>query len=144
MNVLDYNSREDVYDFNCGGFALMNFEWYVPVAYRNADCFSEQMVERCANETLEEMPELSRVRHYSDVPDEYDVIGFRVGYYSDDWIDDLHYILRRDGAWYHKMGSAQICEFEEDPDGEWCNGRYNSKIVWFAKNYSGEMLDKVA
>ena len=144
MDVLEYNSREDIFDFNCGGFAFMNFEWYVPAAYRNAEYFDEKLVEDCANETLEEMPELSRVRHYSDVPNEYDVIGFRLGYYDDDQIDDLHHILRRNGVWYHKIGSAAIYEFYENPDSDWCDGRYNSKIVWFAKKYSSKTVDKVA
>ena len=153
INTLALNSLTNLDEYNCGGFALCIEDWYSPDEYDEGQNMSD-MLEDCANSIQKDFPELTRVSDYFDIPDELDVIGFRlsIGEEDDDeWDDerqqyvgtgelhefvtDFHFILRSGGIWYHKPGGRPIKRVYFDIDGEWPhNGwNYNSDIVWFVR-----------
>ncbi len=155
MDLLSYNSTTNIDDYNCGGFALHCFDWYAPEHYNYGQETIDDMLEDCANDILTDFPELTRVSHYSGVPKELDVIGFRVAvtefpatYFcpeKNEWIenydnmevcgDDFHFILRHKGVWYHKPGDRPIEKCDFHPEDEWPHRTlpYDSDIVWFVR-----------
>lgn len=161
-NPLDYNSTPFVESFNCGGFALQTLDWFIPQSWIDYGYYvvddedMESLLEDCCNDILIDYKDfryndgyqLSIVSDYKLVPQNVEVIGFRFAYYpnedylveeenEDDYqyqLDDFHFIWRdTKGNWWDKPGNGNVKVFFEDEIYEDWNGRYNGKIVWFAK-----------
>lgn len=157
-NLLAYNKRQNIREYNCGGFALGSKHWYVPQAFRaRPDSYEDldtinELFENSVKDILKDFPRLKRIKHYSDAPENVDVIGFRfairfpgdeLSYENDDGtyeeeveeldIDDFHFLLRRNGTWWHKPGSGLIRHYLGDPEEDWPRGYcdYNGEIAWF-------------
>ena len=96
------NSNKRVY--NCGGYALGTFNWYLPAATLEdfnecMECLDEKsLLEQFTSNILEEFLNLERI-DFSDIPKVKDIIiGFAVKER-----DDFHFIRRgRNFQWYHK------------------------------------------
>jgi hypothetical protein len=160
INLCELNSKTDLFDYNCGGFALNEPDWYCPYSYDEGQDIPT-MIEECVTDILKDFPELSKVSHYSNVPDKFDVIGFRLCVADiemhDDYdnkgnaividmskpgrmieeVRDLHFILRSEGIWYHKPGSKQVEIIDFDVDEEWPHNEwnYNTDTVWFMRDH---------
>lgn len=130
--------------YNCAGYALETFNWYVPIrqdddvdAYewgsfdeieRNAMSFEFVSQILADFDDVRLIPSLDCVRK-----DEY-AFAFRVG------VDDFHFVKRgRNGQWYEKRGSGSIYRMTEEKvfHSEWEDGRYNGAIFLFAKKRGG-------
>ena len=151
-------SNTDTDAYNCGGFALGTYSWYVP--YRSDE--QVQIYERWANiqmcldadnmadridarvtaypyvvslfnlfveRILEDFPSVRRVQTFEEIKPDERIILFRIG------ADDFHFIVSFDHKhWWHKYGWNYIEELCEDEvlDTEWANGRYFSPIAILA------------
>ena len=120
--------------YNCGGFALGTFSWYMPQYNTWAECETEANYRtyHCIRTMLEEFSDLRIIPHISCLaPDEY-AIAFRIS--SD---GDFHYLKRgRNGIWYSKLGSQEKITKHTDEyvfEEHWCDGRYGGPLVLFAK-----------
>lgn len=130
--------------YNCAGYALETFNWYVPVpagsdtediewgspleTERNMMAFEFVSQILADFDDVRLVPALSCVRS-----DEY-AFAFRVG------VDDFHFVKRgRNGQWYEKRGSGSIYRMTEEKvfHSEWEDGRYNGAIFLFAKKRGG-------
>ena len=126
--------------YNCAGYALETFNWYVPVPSgsdtediewgsfeeleRNAMSFEFISQILADFDDVRLIPSLECLRK-----DEY-AFAFRVG------VDDFHFVKRgRNGQWYEKRGSGPIYRMTEEKvfHSEWEDGRYNGAIFLFAK-----------
>lgn len=134
-------------DYNCGGYALGTFNWYLP--YEDYDCSTwslyydrgmtpDGMADFYAEFMLKDF--LGRLRQIKSVKEktlDEKVIAFRCGE------SDFHFCVRGDnGVWYHKPGSNTIRRIKKEevfsdkwvsPDG-WTI--YDSKIILFAMKKS--------
>ena len=142
---LKNTSRET---YNCAGYALGTFSWYLPIPNEDDPCEynwgSEEEIERNAlsfmfvRQILRDfhdirlIPAIECVRH-----DEY-AIAFRVGN------DDFHFIKQgKNGIWYEKRGGLPtIFRMTEREvfNTEWNRGRYNGPIFLFAKRCNTMLL----
>ena len=150
----------DRYDYNCGGFALGTFDWYVPSSYE--EDYDNETIEQIEVTDIRQEYYNSRLDHY-DACDEIanyfiknmcnDLIGVReieaeselkeneylVAFKAA--IDDFHYARRlSNGRWFHKMGSCEITEIQETQvyDDTWwlrmtCG--YNGRLRLLAVQY---------
>lgn len=131
------NTEEVTY--NCGGYALGTFSWYLPHSGHiwggGSAHWSMEKMERITAECVEQMLEdFSDLRVISDLREvkrsEY-AIAFRV---SAD--GDFHYARHsRFQTWTHKQGAWWIGTMtrKEVLTTNWCGGRYNGPLVLFAK-----------
>lgn len=133
-------------EYNCGGFALGNKEWYLPYDYESWDDYidsdsmmhelsKEDLLEVYVNHMLVEMPNLRIIGSEHELVDGEVLVLFRIG------DDDFHFVRKnpQDGKYYHKMGwLPEIYEMskEEVYSDDWLC-RYDSRIVMFAllENY---------
>lgn len=137
------NSENTEYSsFNCAGFALETYSWYLPVPddtdIDSADWGSTNELKRNAlslmfvNQILLDFYEDTRlITSLKQVKaDEY-AFAFRVGE------DDFHFVKRDylTGVWAEKRGGGDIYFMDEDEvfHSAWNNGRYNGPIFLFAK-----------
>lgn len=113
--------------YNCGGFALGTYDWYVPYAYR-ADSwyyyfkeFDEGYLTKeeaitgltnaCVDFMLNDLDGIRVIENESEIKKNEYAVAFRVSFED----DDFHYARRSDeGVWYHKMGGTEIrkCDFD--------------------------------
>lgn len=133
----------DKADYNCGGYALGTFSWYLPSRTReeysdimgHADIGDMDVALTLAAEAIvAELPGWSIVpfalvmeRKYS--PKAYEVVAMRFCYY------DFHFWkLGRNWNWYDKMGCrGQINRHAfNDARNVW-NDRYDSSVVCFIR-----------
>ena len=131
------NTKEGTY--NCGGYALGTFSWYLPHSEDVWDGmfahWDVEKIERITAECVEQMlKDFSDLRVISDLREvkrsEY-AIAFRV---SAD--GDFHYARHsRFQTWKHKQGAWWIGTMtrKEVLTTNWCGGRYNGPLVLFAK-----------
>lgn len=132
------NTEECTY--NCGGYALGTFSWYLPHdepvwGGGRSVRWNREKMERITRECVENMlDDFSDLRVITDLHEvcrnEY-AIAFRVS--SD---GDFHYARHtRFHTWTHKRGAWIIDSMtrKEILTTEWCGGRYNGPIVLFAK-----------
>lgn len=130
-------------DFNCGGYALETFNWYLPygedfpkywsraVSDITEDMVAYMLADKLGLRVINSLTELA--------PTEY-AIAFRVG------CGDFHFIKRgHNGQWYSKMGSSR--EIERVPEHNvFCEPwpgfgmQYDGPIVLFAKEYQDVSL----
>ena len=128
----------DQYDYNCGGYALGTFSWYLPCYDINIWGWWKNWTESQVAELTEEAVEIM-LRDFSDLRlimdlrqvryDEY-AIAFRIS--SD---GDFHF-CKQDSRkrWTHKAGSSPIRRISQTHIfGSAWNGRYDGPIILFAK-----------
>ncbi len=138
------NVRNTVrHTYNCGGYALGTFSWYLPYEsdrygfvwgnHLTAKRMSE-ITDKCVEFMLHDFADLRVIESVADLQKGEYAIAFRLS--SD---GDFHYIKRnRMGLWTHKRGaSSNIWVMPKDMvlNSVWCN-RYNGKIVLLAKKMS--------
>lgn len=133
----------DKADYNCGGYALGTFSWYLPSRTREeysdimgyADNGDMDVALTLASEAIvNELPGWSIVpfalvmeRKYS--PKAYEVVAMRFCYY------DFHFWkLGRNWNWYDKMGCREQINRHafNDARNVW-NDRYDSPVVCFIR-----------
>lgn len=118
-------------DYNCGGYALKTFSWYMPQhtsLYSNKVSIFAEMVESI----LEDFPNLRRIQNPNQVSPKTEIIAFRINYRG----RDFHFLRRAaNGHWFHKRGSVNyistITKKEVFSDC-WCDCYYG-KIAWFVE-----------
>lgn len=120
------NTNKNIY--NCGGYALETFSWYVPRDSHGR--VNNAMHDDSIQTMLKDFPTLRIINTIDDLqPNEY-----AIAYKTSE--NDFHFIKRsNNGHWFHKMGDCDIIEtmpvntvFNE----KW-NGRYDSELTLFAK-----------
>ena len=86
--------------YNCGGYALESFSWYLPRLNGDDVCRADgTTIEDCVKAMEEDFPNLRRIQEISELKENEYAVAFRLSDY------DFHYIKRaRNGHWYHKMG----------------------------------------
>lgn len=132
--------------YNCGGYALGIFSWYLPYDNDNEQPYHYGMnydevmtaLEIGVDTMLEDFAHrhirlLHSVKEIDELGENEYAFAFRV---SDD--GDFHYVKRgRNGVWYHKMGARMEIETmsrEEVFSHSWCH-RYTGPIALFAIEY---------
>lgn len=145
LNMLGLRNirNTDKADYNCGGYALGTFSWYLPSRTREeytdiigyADIDDMDTALTLASEAIvAELPSWSTVpfslimeRKYP--PKDYEIVAMRFCYY------DFHFWkLGRNWNWYDKMGGCgQINRHAfNDVRYKW-NDRYDSPVVCFIR-----------
>lgn len=133
----------DKADYNCGGYALGTFSWYLPSRTRkeytdimgHADIGDMDTALTLASEAIvNELPGWSVIpfalvmeRKYS--PKDYEIVAMRFCYY------DFHFWkLGRNWNWYDKMGCREQINRHafNDARNVW-NDRYDSPVVCFIR-----------
>lgn len=102
-NVKNTTKRE----YNCAGYALGCFSWYCPdntERYcRFDECLEENMHEQTmyfVNHILRDFPSLRLIDSIKQAQKRDEVVAFRLS----TKIPDFHFMVRKHGRWYHKMG----------------------------------------
>lgn len=151
-------SNTDTDAYNCGGFALGTYSWYVPYrsdeqmniydlwaniqmcldvdniadridARETAHTYVVSLLNLFVKRILEDFPSVRRVQTFEEIKPDERIILFRTG------ADDFHFIVSFDHKhWWHKYGWNCIEELCEDEvlDTEWANGRYFGPIAILA------------
>ena len=131
------------YDYNCMGYALDTYSWLI--AYMEdgeTDPFNvgvdkeeqEEILMSCAKYLLNNfsLTPITREEAYN-THDKKEIVAFRIAEY------DFHFMVRRkNGSWYHKMGSQDIHRIDKDKvfANVWrndCGDVYDSEILFFEK-----------
>lgn len=130
----------DQFDYNCAGFALGTFSWYLPTrtngmwgSWFENDEEIAKLTQECVQVMLEDFADLRVIADMSELGIGEYAIAFRL---SAD--GDFHYIKQVFyGDWKHKTGIGNIYEISQEEvfTTEWCGGRYNGPIVLFAKKF---------
>lgn len=128
------------WDYNCGGYALDTFSWYLPNDEADRDKFwgwqehsyekMEIITRTCVDWMLNDFNDLRVIQHLNEVRHDEYAIAFRVS--SD---GDFHYIKQgKSRTWTHKCGSSYIRTMTrwEVFHTNW-NDRYDGPIILFAK-----------
>lgn len=132
-----------VSDYNCMGYALDAYSWLI--AYledEETDAFiygvskqeQEKVLMSCAKYLLNNfsLVPITREQAYN-VHGRKQIIAFRIAKY------DFHFMVRRkNGSWYHKMGSQDINRIDKEKvfADVWrnkCGFVYDSEILFFEK-----------
>lgn len=134
----------DKADYNCGGYALGTFSWYLPsrteeeytdiIGHAETEDWDTALT-LAAEAIVNELPDWSIVplalimeRKYS--PKDYEIVALRFCFY------DFHFWkLGRNWNWYDKMGGCGWISrhaFNDVRRDEW-NGRYDSPVVCFIR-----------
>lgn len=132
-----------VRDYNCRGYALDAYSWLI--AYledEETDAFNygvekenqEKVLMSCAKYLLNNFPLVPITREQAyNACGRKQIIAFRIAKY------DFHFMVRRkNGSWYHKMGSQDIHRIDKDKvfANVWrnnCGDVYDSEILFFEK-----------
>ena len=145
---------------NCGSYALNVQEWVVPVdddeydhdtredmmygiweATGDEKEVADALVERDWEQIQKDFPFLRPIGHPNEVPDDVEVIAYRVGIAYDedtDYLDeDFHFRVRRNGIWHEKHGTMDPHEcYCQSIEGEWVTPmsdlEYNSDTYYAA------------
>lgn len=131
-NTRNVHNMADSYRmYNCAGYALGCFSWYIPFYNLDVDTM-EKITEVSTNNILGDFPNVRRIYSVEEAGHNEYVIAFRMC--RDLW--DFHFLLRHpSGRWFHKQGSTHIKPFpaSEVFKPEWA-GRYTGPIVLFARS----------
>lgn len=128
-------------DYNCGGFALGLYNWYLPYPQglrdEMVDAWGEwkmsyrKVLKITVGYMVDTLP-VRRIKSLKQLDEKTEYcVAFRLSE------NDFHYIKRyKEGIWYHKRGgSYHIQKMEEEEvfsKKGWIDGRYNSEIVLLA------------
>lgn len=142
-------------DYNCGGWALGTFSWFVPyrAPVERYHCLASTEVEEDLRNLLEDQflwedvefllntfSNLTMINSLNDVSKDATVIAYRIGVFEDDyeeeWDYDFHFKVRRHGHWTEKCGGGAVKEVkEQDVFGDWINSvegfYYSSELILF-------------
>lgn len=120
----------DKSQYNCGGYALETFNWFIPhpnfARYKN----DEDNTRVCVESMLADIPNLRIINDVSELKENEYAFAFRVG------DGDFHFIKRaNNGHWFHKAGASYFIRTmkTEDVFNTFWSGRYNGPITLFAK-----------
>ena len=132
-----------VRDYNCMGYALDAYSWliaYLEDEETNAFDYGvdkeeqEKVLMSCAKYLLNNFSLIPITREQAyNACGRKQIIAFRIAEY------DFHFMVRRkNGSWYHKMGSQDIHRIDKDKvfADEWrnnCGDIYDSEILFFEK-----------
>jgi hypothetical protein len=127
-------------DYNCGGYALGLFNWYLPYPQEMRNRISlfglwissyKKTMKIMVDYMVDTLPirVIKSLKHL-DEKTEY-CVAFRLSE------DDFHFVKRyKEGVWYHKRGGSYYIQRMEEEEvfskKGWVDGRYNSKIVLLA------------
>ena len=131
--------------YNCGGYALGLFNWFIPWTeelddqirgrdlVRSKDNY-EEFLTTCVKYMVEHLP-VREINSLNELEKREYAVAFRLA------IDDFHFIKRGfNGVWYDKQGwCPSINTHTEDKvlnNSAWY-GRYNSRIVLLAMEKRG-------
>lgn len=131
----NYNTPRRTY--NCAGYALGTYSWYVPRKKRcslNSYSFdtqaeAEKKTAYSIKIMLADFPSLRLCNSLDEIGRNETAILFR---HSSD--GDFHYLKRgKNGIWYHKRGNSHEIDIMPKSQifGRWCN-RYDGPIAIFA------------
>ena len=146
LNMLGLRNirNTDKADYNCGGYALGTFSWYLPSRTReeytgimgHADIGDMGTALTLASEAIvTELPgwsvvPLALVMERKYFPKDYEIVAMRFCFY------DFHFWkLGRNWNWYDKMGNCRRIgrhAFNDVRRYEW-NDRYDSAVVCFIR-----------
>lgn len=138
VNNLRNVDNSDKLSYNCAGYALQCFSWYMP-AERSTEfrgwekdevSFPFSATERAVSIMLGDFPDLRRIQSLDEVRDNEYAILFRLS--SD---GDFHYIRQAsNGHWFHKRGNHPYIDTIRASEifKVWFN-RYDGPIVILAK-----------
>lgn len=127
-------------DYNCGGYALGLFNWYLPYPQEIRNTLSHfgqwtfsyrKTMKIMVNYMINTLP-VRVIKSLECLNEETEYcVAFRLSE------DDFHYVKRYgQGIWYHKMGGSHNIQRMEEKEvfskKGWIGERYNSKIVLFA------------
>ena len=131
--------------FNCGGYALSVYKWYLPAPssrsykkinreicngkYRHG---TKVAAKHICNEFKLSIVSEKKMRHRAIDPKNVEVIAFR---FEKQGIHDFHFMkLGTDGYWYEKRGGSPFIYAHEYNDvfNVW-HSRYNGPIIFMAR-----------
>ena len=94
------NTEKRVY--NCGGYALESFSWYIPELNGDSVCRADgTTVDDCVQAMMIDLPNLRRIQTLDELKENEYAVAFRLSDY------DFHYIKRAsNGHWFHKRGAS--------------------------------------
>ena len=131
-----------IYDYNCMGYALDTYSWLFaylkdgetdPFDYGVDKEEQEEVLKSCAEYLLDNFPlaPITREEAYN-ARSKKEIVAFRIAEY------DFHFMVRRkNGSWYHKMGSTSICRINKEvvfaPVWKSNHDIYDSEILFFEK-----------
>lgn len=128
-------------DYNCGGYALENYAWYLPYTEELRECRSIYTEAKSSNDLAERMVDFmleeykGRLRKINS-PSEIRADEYAIAFRASKSYSDFHYAkLGKNGVWYHKMGGSErirIMTKRELFSSSWCSGRYDSEIHFLA------------
>lgn len=135
--------------YNCGGYALNIFSWYIPRDKNNILRFNATTEKEMLSTTkiavefmLNEFKDLRVITDLKELqPNEY-AIAFRIGGVKGE--NDFHFMKRgQNGRWYHKQGCLGIQSIGKEKvfADEWISTSwmgtcvYCGKLVLFAKKF---------
>lgn len=138
------NQRNTPYNaYNCMGYALDTYSWlYAYLDDGETDAFDygvekeeqEETLMSCARYLLDTFSLVPITRKQAETArGRKQIIAFRIAKY------DFHFMVRRrNGQWYHKMGSCPIEKIKKSAvfANEWhndCGDVYDSEILFFEK-----------
>lgn len=126
--------------YNCAGFALETFSWYLPTEVEwycsiNLRRLTSKAIKKRTGKAVLQMlldfPDMRIIHSLNELESEEYAIAFRFAPNR-----DFHYMKRiEENHWVHKMGSSSYIYEVEDCDvfsEEWY-GKYTGPIILFAK-----------
>lgn len=131
-----------IYDYNCMGYALDTYSWlYAYLKDGETDPFDygvdkseqEEVLKSCAEYLLDNFPLVPITREEAyNARGKKEIVAFRIAEY------DFHFMVRRkNGSWYHKMGSTSISRIDKEVvfADVWKSNLdiYDSEILFFEK-----------
>lgn len=157
MYVNDYNypknptfNNTNRYFYNCGGYALGVYKWYLPASSKRTYARIEKDIAKGNYEegTMRAVKHMCKEFNFFIVSEEevrshrinsrnMEIIAFR--YECDGFCNDFHFMkLGKNNSWYEKRGSDPII-YRHDYNyvfGVW-NNRYDGPIVFIARPRKG-------
>lgn len=131
-----------IYDYNCMGYALDTYSWLFaylkdgetdPFDYGVDKSEQEEVLKSCAVYLLDNFPLIPITREEAyNARGKKEIVAFRIAEY------DFHFMVRRkNGSWYHKMGSTSISRIDKEVvfADVWKSNLdiYDSEILFFEK-----------
>lgn len=126
--------------YNCAGFALETFSWYLPIevewycsiiVHHLTPKAIKKRTRKAVFQMLLDFPDMRIIHSLNELESEEYAIAFRFAPNR-----DFHYMKRiEENHWVHKMGSSSYIHEVKDCDvfsKEWC-GKYTGPIILFAK-----------
>ena len=128
-------------DYNCGGYALNTFDWYMPIdpIDRNTGNMIQKYGLKKAGDKMRDRilfdfsNNIREIFDIKEVKKNERLILFRLG--VDFWGGDFHFVVRKGRNFFHKRGGSEWIERmtkEQALNQEWCEGRYSGPVYMFA------------